>query len=65
MFLCMVSRSAWYRLAATMMASSGLSHTNPWHSSCFATPALRITAANSAGCGDSERASSASPPDSG
>jgi hypothetical protein len=44
-----VSSRAWYKLAATMMASSEEAHTKPWHSNVFRPPGLRMTQANNGG----------------
>lgn len=40
----------WYKVAAITIASSGDWHTNPWHSSCFATLGDFITTAKSGEC---------------
>lgn len=40
----------WYKVAAITIASSGDWHTNPWHSSCFATTGDFITTAKSGEC---------------
>lgn len=51
----------WYRVAAITMASSGVWHTNPWHSSSRGVLLERMTMANSGECSpeDSLRLSAA------